>query len=123
MRVLALGLVVLVACVEHPLVVAPVERFEPPPMYEELFEEMQECSGTQLGGGFEIVRFFETEGIWFESGDWFSHGGAWVRPTDVFLRPDRKDDPFTVGHELVHVIRQTTDHDDPAFEACGVASR
>lgn len=89
--------------------------FDPPPIYADWWAQVEDCTSTEAP--FERVIWYQAEKIIDrESGT--SHGGAWVRPHNIFIRSGSLGNRRVVAHEMVHDLLQTRDHSDPIFDRC-----
>lgn len=104
------------------------ERFTPFPVYQVWWEQVQKCTGIQ--GEFARLRFFEVVAPVSPSGGASPCDATgtlcpafWQEPHDIYLAPAFIRTEPIVKHEMIHDLRQTTDHDHLVFEVCTAGAR
>jgi hypothetical protein len=108
-------------------------RIEAPPGYEQLWQEVEQCSG--LSGDLARITWHVAPADTASGGFWCADGpdnacaGEWVAPHDIYLAGSSPADPegyaadaWTVKHEMLHDLVGRAGH-PPVFDDCHLASR
>ena len=97
------------------------DRFDPPAVYRNAWQEVEQCSA--LHGEFERVRWFAVPQSSFPCGEG-NCLGFWIEPHDVYLSERARSDSaaqlsryFTVRHEILHDLVGRSGH-PPVFATC-----
>lgn len=115
---LLLGLVAVPACLD-PFAPPPgTYQFAPPPVYQQLWQSVKDCSG--LRGEFGVIQWYVVPGDgfrWAES----SVNGVWKAPHNIYLSEHAARDSvggyFTARHEMLHELVGKDGH-PPVFARC-----
>ncbi|HJS43742.1 MAG TPA: hypothetical protein VJ755_09740 [Gemmatimonadales bacterium] len=94
-------------------------RLDPPPIYKELWREVEGCSG--LSRSMAWVNWFLVPEHPFPCGTRFC-AGLWVSPHNIYLSDVAAHDQYgdnylTVRHEILHELVRKPGH-PPVFSQC-----
>jgi hypothetical protein len=83
------------------------EEWTPPPVYREIWEEAEACTGTK--GNFDRVRWGLVAGKTFECNGKGAIG-CWTKPHQIAIAQDWMNIRWVVRHEMIHDLTGYT-HD------------
>jgi hypothetical protein len=85
-------------------------EFDPPAWYQDVFDQMVEC--TKLSRvGYEDIRWFKVMATSVRWHDVEGHGLAFVRENFIIMPACWTESPSVVAHEIIHLLAGTPDHE------------
>lgn len=110
-----LPLLLLTAC-RNPFVPSGAELFNPPPVYADLWQQVEACSGTT--GDWHRITWFAVATEQFDTPEGWAMG-RWQPAHTIYLSDAGQRTYRTIKHEMLHDLLQTGGH-PAAFDDCGV---
>lgn len=92
--------------------------FEPPTLYETVYDNILECVGGEPVVEFEGIRFFKASWLYDTEGNRYPAAISVPRINRIYITADRLEEEGVVGHEILHLLLPTYTHWHPKFDAC-----